>query len=94
MKKLTKIQLAKFEKAIKAWVCPDSLTSDESMVNCYAKDRRDLTVVLNNLKKGNFKKAHDKLYWLDTIVRDQVPNDVYDYVIDKEWEKVDDGVRV
>ena len=53
-----------------------------------------MTVVLNNLKKGNFKKAHDKLYWLDTIVRDQVPNDVYDYVIDKEWEKVDDGVRV
>jgi len=91
--KITKAMLNEFEKAIKAWDCPDSLTSDKSMVNCYNKDRRDLMVVLNNLKKGNFQKAHDKLYWLDTIVRDQVPNDVYDYVIDKEWKKVDDGVR-
>ena len=85
--KITKKMLNDFEKAIKAWVCPDSLTSDKSMVECYKKDRRELIVVLNNLRKGNFQKAQDKLYWLDTIVRDQVPYDVYNYVMDEKWKK-------
>ena len=81
MKKFTKKQLNDFEKAIKAWVCPDSLTSDKSIVEFYKKDRADLRIALNYLKKGKTEEAIGKIYWLDTVVRDQVPQKIYDALI-------------
>ncbi len=90
MKKITKKQLDNFENLIKEWVCPKCYKKggsieDESMVKCYKKDRKDLRVVLNNLRKGRFKRAHDKLYWLDTVIREICPRDVYDFLLD--WEE-------
>ena len=77
--KITKTLLNKFEKAIKAWDCSvQAKKNDPEFAKMYMKDRRDLRKALNLLKKSKIKEAAEKIYWLDTIVRDQVPQEIYD----------------
>jgi len=76
--KITKKLLNEFEKAIKAWDCSEEdKVKDPEFAKCYAKDRKDLTIALNLLKAGKIEEASKKIYWLDTIVRDQVPQKLY-----------------
>ena len=65
-----------FEKAIKAWDCGKEDEKDLSAAD--AADRKDLQKVLDLFKKGEFKKSFNAAWGLDTIVRDQIPDSVYD----------------
>jgi hypothetical protein len=77
-KKITAKMIAKFEKAIKAW----KDDGDEEMAPTYVIDRCHLRSALDGLQTGNIKHAKDVISRLDTIVRDQVPTDLYDTLFD------------
>lgn len=78
MKKITPKQIRRFNDAIRNWFCPDS--EDSSLVRAYIKDRLDLLGVLDLIKMGNFRQAGESASDLDTIVRDQIPRDIYDII--------------
>lgn len=78
MKKITPKQIRRFNDAIRNWFCPDS--EDSSLVRAYIKDRLDLLGVLDLIKMGNFRQAGESARDLDTIVRDQIPRDIYDII--------------
>jgi len=74
--------IAEFEKAIKGWkACADD---DNEMKRVYISDRKDLRKVLSLIKVGKIEEASIKAYWLDTVVRDVIPNDVYNYIMDEK----------
>jgi len=75
-------ELDKFKKNIRAWKA-DKGEKDKSFVKSYAKDRKDLTRVLKLTQKGSFKEALEYLEDLDTIVRDEVPRAVYNFLYDR-----------
>lgn len=77
MKKITKKDMASFQKSIRAW---KNNFKDKEMVACYKKDRKDLRKVLSLIKKGKYSQA-GKLAWdVDTIVREQIPQKVYNII--------------
>jgi hypothetical protein len=73
--KLTNKMMDKFKRSIIKWTGLNS-----AMKHVYAKDRKDLREVYNLLRQKEFEKAKEKAYWLDTIVRDQIPEDVYNFM--------------
>lgn len=78
MKKKKLMNLEEFEKAIRDWKNTDKRYTTLNKV--YASDRKDLRAVLKALKEGNMKKAKDLTWHLDTIVRDVIPNDIYEAI--------------
>lgn len=72
----TAAQLNKFRKAIMAWIWEDE--KDTRMVEACNQDRADLMAVLDAIKSGDYKTAAWQAGRLDTIVRDIIPNDIYD----------------
>lgn len=75
---ITKKMISDFEKSIKAWK-PTKETMDISHV--YHNDRVDLREVLKAIKDGDYKTASEKAYHLDTVVRDQIPTEIYDRIM-------------
>lgn len=67
--------LKRFKASIDAWK-ENEYTMDLKKV--YAQDRRQLQRVYNSIQKGQLQKAREIANRLDTIVRDQVPTDIYD----------------
>lgn len=65
----------KFKRSINKWSGGNS-----GLKHVYAQDRKDLREVYNLLRQKEFDKAKEKAYWLDTIVRDQIPQDVYNFM--------------
>lgn len=79
--------VANFKKAIDAWECDDA---EPDMKKMYTKDRKDLRKVLTQFKNKKYVKAFNMACDLDTLVRDQIPDDVYELMLDadqEEWEK-------
>ena len=52
----------------------------------YVKDRKDLRMIVSLIKKGNLVMAGRKAWLLDTIVREQIPNKIFN-IIDSAWIK-------
>ena len=67
-------EIEQFNNAIDAW---RNKGDDEIANKVYAKDRKDLREVLHYFQEGNLKKAYNKASYLDTIVRDVIPNSVW-----------------
>lgn len=84
---LTKEDIEDFENAIAAWTWErmDGESDEEyqEMLDCHEQDRRDLQTILDYLVAGEDKKALDACS-LDTIVRDQIPERVWDYLMEVE----------
>ena len=85
MKTITKRDLGQFEKNIKAWKAHNFLY-DREFVKQYVKDRKDLRMIVSLIKKGNLVMAGRKAWLLDTIVREQIPNKIFN-IIDSAWIK-------
>lgn len=79
--RITKQHIKDFNKAIRAWKDNGSFKNDKGMLACYKKDRADMRKIVTMLKKGQFSEAGEAMWGLDTIVRDQIPNSVYDLVV-------------
>lgn len=77
--KITKKLIAKFLKAINAWK-ENKETKDLKAV--YAEDRVDLMCIYNLCKEGNLKQAASMANQLDTIVRDVIPEDLYEAIFE------------
>lgn len=79
MKRHTDKMIKDFERAIKNWRHePDD---DQEMIDCYSDDRKDLKHALKLMTLGMYEQAWDIVAGLDTIVRDQVPEDVYNFLM-------------
>lgn len=84
LKAITQKHIAEFEKRIRAWKAEGELKNDKEMIKCYKDDRQGLRDVLSLIKKGKYKRAGWLIYRLDSIVRDQVPSPIYNFVMDYE----------
>lgn len=78
---ITKEQIKNFQEVIKRWEATGYMKQDKEMVECYRKDRADLREVVSLLKRGKFEEAGSKICFLDTVVRDVVPDDIYRAVV-------------
>jgi hypothetical protein len=89
MKKFTKEMLKRFDNKIKAWRNPDEgKNKDEiELDKAYTQDRKDLRHCLSLLRKGKYSDSFQAMWDLDTVVRDQIPCDVYDLAEEYDMEK-------
>ena len=69
-------EIEQFNNAIDAWK-EASGNRDTELKKAYVADRKDLREVLHYFQEGNLKKAYNKASYLDTIVRDVIPNSVW-----------------
>jgi hypothetical protein len=65
--------IKRFNRAHELWL------GDVDMLNVHAKDYLDIIKVANLINAGERAKAMKKMYDLDTEVRDEIPNDVWNY---------------
>lgn len=72
--------LVEFDKSIRAWSGKDFFPPGDSIQKAYAADRKELRKIYHLFKIGKYKEADEKVSHLDTIVRDQIPVDVYDFL--------------
>lgn len=77
---ITDEQIKRFEQSIRKW----SITrhgklskKDPKMEAMYRRDRADLRKALQLIKQKKYADAAKVIYHFDTIVRDQVPVDIY-----------------
>lgn len=52
---------------------------DESLADCYRADMKDILEIHTLLSEGKVSKACDKIYSLDTIVRESIPMNLWDW---------------
>lgn len=65
-----------------AWLAhgKQAFKGDKKMIAAYRDDRKQLLKVVKELDKGNFKNAAALSRSLDTIIREQIPDSVWDYL--------------
>jgi hypothetical protein len=68
-------ELRTFEMVIQEWGHSDEVDPDLAIT--YKKDKIELHKVLNRLKKGDIKGAKKLIDDMDTIVRDVIPESLY-----------------
>ena len=74
---MQKDMISRLDKAINSWTHSEN-TKDISKV--YANDRNDLRHIRSLFRQGKIKECQKAIYHLDTIVRDQIPCDMYDLI--------------
>jgi len=74
--------ITKFEKAIEQYEKVGVLhfKGDAAMVQVYHDDAASLRIGLELIKKGQYKEAARYLGARDTVVREQVPEDLWDFI--------------
>jgi hypothetical protein len=72
--------LKRFKISIEAW--KNTKTDDIEMIKAYKKDGEDLQAVYNFIQEDDLKTAGIAAYNLDTIVRDQIPKNLYNEIMD------------
>jgi len=72
--------IQEFRDAIKNWTDPKGPRTD--LEKAYTSDRKALRKGLSLFRQGKYKEASSHLFMLDTIVRDQIPQSVYDFLGD------------
>lgn len=82
--KITEQDIAKFKKSIRNWKWvpqPGDTPADTKMMKrVHLKDREDLRMVLHYVEQGAYRDAAQEAYFLDTIVRDQIPTKIYNII--------------
>jgi len=78
------IDIKQFQENIDKWVWTKQRyeTQEEfnEMVEVHRKDRSDLSEILDLVKEGKYKEAGTNAGNLDTIVRDEIPQNVWDII--------------
>jgi hypothetical protein len=81
MRKITKVELEEFRLDINKWVATGDDKEDKEMVKTYTADRKDLKKILELIESGNYKRASQRIYKLDTLIRDQIPRALYNEIM-------------
>jgi hypothetical protein len=71
-----KRDLERFAEKIAAWALDGkgwAARGDREMAKTHERDVHDLQAVHAAVRRGDYRKAAELAYWLDTIVRDQIP---------------------
>ena len=68
--------IARWERQGKKWAAE----GDAEMAQVHAKDASDLRRLANAVKAGDYRRAANIAYRLDTIVRDQIPLRLYNAI--------------
>ena len=71
---MQKDMISRLNAAINRWKHSKN-TKDLSKV--YANDRKDLRHIRSLFRQGKIKECRKAIYNLDTIVRDQIPCDIF-----------------
>jgi hypothetical protein len=85
---LTPEQVELFRKVIDSWT-HDENTKD--IAKAYEQDRKDLEAVLAALLEGDRGTASLLASNLDTILRDRIPNDIYELIFEEDDKEDEDG---
>ena len=59
---------------------PNSLDPDKSMVKCYSNDSRQIKGLAKVILKKNGYAAYNRAWHLDTILREQIPDTIWEYL--------------
>lgn len=70
--------LESFEQSIEGW----QPSLDESK-KLYSADRKQMRAVLNLCKKDKWREAYNKAWMLDTILRDNIPDVLWDRIVEQ-----------
>ena len=73
--------LSKIEKAIHKNIKYAECEKDKEMKKQYYRDAHDLNEIADAIRGGDHKQASRLIYDLDTLVRDQIPARLYNYVM-------------
>ena len=80
MKKPTKEMLERFKTNIRAWTWNNKKEKD--MVRLCKRDRADMYKIMTLLRNKKYAEAGKAMYYLDSIVRDAIPLNLYDLMVD------------
>jgi len=72
--------LKSFAKSIERWAKNGKGCSDQYLVLAYEGDAKDLREVHDLIEAGDYQKAARVAFGLDTIVREQIPGKVWDFL--------------
>jgi len=78
-----KRDLERFAEKIAAWARDGkrwAARGDREMVKTHERDVRDLQAIHAAVRRGDYRKAAELAYRLDTIVRDQIPVRLYNTI--------------
>ena len=81
--KYEKRDLERFAARIAAWAKDGkqwAAEGDQEMAKVHQRDVRDLKAVYQAICRGDYAKAAELAYKLDTIVRDQIPVRLYNAI--------------
>ena len=81
--KYHKRDLERFAAKIAAWAEDGqqwAAEGDREMAESHKQDVRDLQAVYRAIRRGDYAKASQLAYELDTIVRDQIPVRLYNEI--------------
>lgn len=71
----------RFRQAIQKWADNAETTDDKELAQQYRKDAKDLTAVLCRIEWGNHSATLELIGQLDTLVRDQIPKRLYNFIV-------------
>ena len=74
-----KEMLARFTERINKWREYD----DRKLKSVYTADRKQLRHVRSLIRQRKYQEAHDAAMHLDTIIRDLVPEEIWDFLEEK-----------
>jgi len=57
---------------------------DAGMMAMYAADARDMFRIAEMMQDGNMSAAGKKAWDMDTAARDEIPEEVYEYLVDED----------
>lgn len=75
--------LVNFEKVIDKWrhaFDKDKAPYKKDLIKVHREDAKDLTKGLNMLRAGKYEEARRHFEYLDTVVRELVPDNIWDYL--------------
>lgn len=71
----------RFLTAIQKWAANAETTNDKELAQQYRKDAKDLIAVLLRIEWGNHSSTLELIGQLDTLVRDQIPKRLYNFIV-------------
>lgn len=80
MSNKTEILYLTMKKAAQVKFDEAKVQDEPGMMAMYAADARDMFAIARMIKEGNIKAAYDKACYMDTAARDEIPDEVYEYL--------------
>ena len=72
--------IKRFRQAIQKWAASAETTDDKELAKQYHRDAKDLLAVMARIECGNMYSAMQLIKQLDTLVRDQIPKRLYNFI--------------